>query len=118
MTSIHNAYQSEDIFSQLSEEEKLHVHSYNIAEIIKSIAEGHAETLELVLALAGPDVAEKIDNIYKGFVESKGDKPIELGIPALKTMGKLDLAIEAAHGDSIADEMPLEQFQNMIVGKG
>ena len=119
MNSIHTAYSADQVFDQLSEEEKVHVHSFNIAEIIKSLALEHPKTLELVLALAGPDVALQIETIYSKFLdeENLSVDPIKIGNNVLKTIGKVDLAINALHGDEVADETPLDDFKNLIVKK-
>lgn len=103
------------ILDQLSPKEAQQYHSYNIAEIVKSIALEHPETLELVLALAGPEVADAIDNVYQKFVKSEGQLPIELGIPALKIVDKVELAMETEAGDNLADLSSLDDFKNLIV---
>jgi hypothetical protein len=103
------------VLDQLTPKEAQQYHSYNIAEIVKAIALEHPDTLELVLALAGPEVAEKIDDIYRKFVQTEGQLAIELGMPALKTVNRVELAMDTEAGDNLADLSSLDDFKNLIV---
>ena len=72
--------------------------------------------LKFILALMGPESYDAILEIYGEFSENP-DMVEDIINPATRLMQKEALKIKTELDDQLAETMPLEEFQNLIVGK-